>query len=122
MLARHSTHLTRASLVACLSTERYRHGVVIAKGNRVLSVGVNSNRNVPLNCSDPKRQAGIHAEVAAIKGLPKGIDYSRLTLYSARVTKTGEPAMAKPCENCQTLIDILGFRDVFWTGDENGHY
>lgn len=115
MLIRHERHLKKAANIARMSTERYQHGVVIAKGNRILSVGINTHRNVHSNVSEPKREAGIHAEISAIKALPRDIDYRRLTLYSARVLKNGEWGLAKPCAFCQDMIDILGFRDVYWT-------
>lgn len=101
--------------VASTSTERARHGVVIAKGNRVLSVGVNRSRNIPVNVSDPKRQAAVHAEIAALRALPPHTDWSRLSLYSARLLKDNTPALAKPCARCQAVLDFLGITDVHWT-------
>lgn len=117
MLSRHARLLERASILALTSTERAKHGVIIAKGNRVLSVGVNRSRNIPTNVSLPKEQAAVHAEVAALKALPSTIDYSKLTLYSARVLRNGQLALAKPCSLCQSVLDFIGLTDIYWTGE-----
>lgn len=109
-------HLQRALAIASTSTERHRHGVILAVGRRVIAVGVNRSRNIPVNCTDPKREAGYHAEVAAIKALRGvNVDWSKVTLYSARLLKDNSPACAAPCSNCQTLIDYLEIGRVIST-------
>jgi len=40
MLSRHARLLERASILALTSTERAKHGVIIAKGNRVGTVSI----------------------------------------------------------------------------------
>lgn len=112
---RHDRHLERALHVASVSTQAQKHGAVIARNGRVLSVGTNAARNRPGACTDPETQAGTHAEIAAIRALPPGTDFSRLTLYSARLGKLGDTRYAKPCRNCQKTILRLGFKEVFWT-------
>ena len=107
--------LARAKEVARTSTEPRKHGCVIALGSRVLSVGVNSRRNHPGVCSEPESQASFHAEVAALRALHTTVDFSRLSLYSARVGIAGEPRLAKPCPACALAISLLGIRDVHWT-------
>jgi len=114
-LSRHSRHLARALTIAGTSTERQRHGALITKGNRVLTVGVNASRNHPLVCSNPALEAGIHAEEAAMRALPSGIDTSRLTLYVARMGRNGRPALSKPCDRCMSQIKALGIREVIYT-------
>ena len=115
MSGRKFAMLDRAMGVASTSTEKRKHGCVIALGSRVLSVGVNSRRNHPAVCSDPGTQASYHAEIAALRALHTTVDYSRLTLYSARMGKDGEWLMAKPCEACALAIEMLGIKDVRWT-------
>jgi len=85
---------------------------VVAKGRRVLSVGVNRNRNNPANMTNPKVGTSVHAEMAAIRTLEHtDVDWSRVTLYVAR---TGH-RMSKPCQNCQLELDRIGIRRVVWT-------
>lgn len=109
-------HLARAIKVASLSTERQRHGSVIAVGRRVLSVGVNTFRSRPETLSDPKHHASFHAEVAAIRALrtvPQGA-----TIYVARVLKNGAPGLSKPCAACYATITEAGIRRVIYSADD----
>ena len=112
---RHERLLNKALLIASTSTERMQHGVIIARGSRVLAVGVNRARNSPLVCTDPPAEAGRHAEWAAIHALPHDTDFSKLTLYSARLGRRGDARLAKPCRRCEALIATCGFKNVIWT-------
>lgn len=90
--------------------------MVIARGRRVLAVAVNTDRNHPSVCSDPKREAAYHAEINALRQLAgMGVDPRRLVLYSARITKSGKPALAKPCGACAEAIEAFGIKEVLWT-------
>lgn len=113
--ARHDRHIRKALSLAAVSTERQRHGALISKGNRVIAVGINAHRNDPLACTDPRAEAGWHAEEAAIKALPPGTDCSRLTIYSTRIMRDGTPGNAKPCQRCAGLIESHGFKEVIYT-------
>jgi tRNA(Arg) A34 adenosine deaminase TadA len=87
-----------------------RHGAVIAKGSRVLSLAVNrqeQDRAVPDG----------HAEIRALGLRGKTGSWFRIggarhelldaTLYSARDATL---PLSKPCENCQTEMRRLGVR------------
>jgi hypothetical protein len=65
MYARDIRHIDSAIKVAINNSYRWKHGCVIARGNRVLISRPNKLRNLPTTC--PK-DATIHAEEAAIKG------------------------------------------------------
>lgn len=112
MNTRESSHLDRAIRIAGESTCRQKHGVVIAKGPRVLAVAVNEERNDPNNCTNPKLEASYHAE---FKALMQCFGAKDVTLYSARVNRKGEQMYAKPCNECQKLIEKLGVRKVIHT-------
>lgn len=69
-MRRHVKNLSRAKRIADSNPYRWKHGCVIAKGNRIISFAPNKKRNIPANCPD---NASIHAEVAAIRdALTKG--------------------------------------------------
>lgn len=110
-------HLERALAVAATSTQPYRHGVVIAHGSRVLSVGVNTRRNRPEICTNPQSEAGYHAEVAALRSLNTTVPYAKLSLYSARVDKDGKSKLAKPCTRCRAVLEFVGLHNIYWTED-----
>lgn len=114
MNSREKTHLNRAVRVSLNSTCRQHHGVVIARGAKVLAVAVNRERNDPNNCSNPKTEASLHAEVAAIKQLV-GVDLTGCVMYSARTNRLGDSMFAKPCKYCQEVIRQSGIRKVIYT-------
>lgn len=109
-----ATLLNRALELASYSSCSKQHAAIVAVGPRILSVGVNTWRNDPEICSNPKIEASFHAERNALKQL-EGRDLSRAVLYSARRFKNGRPAPAKPCSFCAKLIREYGIRQVFYT-------
>ena len=116
-MGRIEKHVVRAIETAKLSTQRHRHGVVIANGNRVLSVGVNTRRSHPSVCSDPQTESSFHAEVAAIRGLRTTVRADRMTVYLARVDAYGMPQWSEPCDNCKVAMRREGItKCVFTTG------
>lgn len=90
-----------------------RVGAVLAYKNRVIAARPNSAKtHRPLFRFDP--YATLHAERAVI--LAAGFDNCPgLTLAVARVLRNGDNALAKPCNECQDLIDFVGIKRVFFT-------
>lgn len=107
-------HLNRAVIVSEQSTMRQRHGAVVARGRKVLSVGVNRHRAAPDVVSDPKTESSWHAEIAALRGVE--ID-GRTTVYVARTTSRGA-VNSYPCENCRKELASRGVRRVVFTTAE----
>lgn len=116
MYARHLTHIGRAINVAEHNAYRWKLGAVVANGNRVVSLAPNKYRNNPQVDSD---NATVHAEVAAIKAAGNK-DLKGLTIYIARVAKSGKTAMARPCSNCMKVIVAEGIREIVYTNDIGG--
>ena len=106
--------LAKAVEVSMLSDCRQKHGVVIARGKRVLAIAVNTNRNHPSIVTNPRFEASYHAEVNALRQM-LGSDLSSVTLYSARTNRRGVAMPAMPCPRCAVLLDSLGVRRVFHT-------
>lgn len=113
---RNSDLLGRAAELASFSTETYRHGAIIVKGSKTLAVGINRNVNNPNQVSNPKTEASIHAEVAALNACRRA-NLEGAVIYVARILKDGSPAMSKPCENCQKALREAGIKKVFYTVD-----
>lgn len=107
-------HLNRALKIASQSTCRKKHGVVVAKGRRVLAVAVNSYRNSPRLIGLEQDQRSYHAEINALKQLDSS-DLSKCTLYSVRVSASGEAVMAKPCPPCMLAIKEAGIKEIIWS-------
>lgn len=108
------SYLNRAVGVALTSNERHKHGSLIVKGGRVISYGVNVQKNSPLICSNPKEESGRHAEREAIRRA-RHVDLKGATLYVARVNKKGDPLLSKPCVRCEEAIKQAGIKKVVFT-------
>lgn len=92
--------------------EQHPMGAVIARGNKLISVGFNRKRTHPLSKT---RFANIHSELSAIinaRGDTKGAE-----IYIYRETKDGKPALARPCIHCQALIREFGLKVSYYTSE-----
>ena len=99
---------------------RARVGACICSGGRILSSGVNRIGYSRYRL-DRRFPESIHAEVAAIVELLKARRSHELvgsTLYVSRIDASGAPRMARPCSNCQRIIEAVGIRKVFYTTNE----
>jgi len=118
-MKRHETLIRRAVKVAQGSTYRWKHGAVVAKGNKVLGFAPNKFRNAPAvdehNVSD-------HAERATLRELLKvREDLRGCTIYIARINKHGETMMSRPCVWCMLAIVEAGIKEIVYT-NEVGSY
>jgi len=103
--------------------KRFNLGTVIAKGGRVLSLGVNSFKRSP---RDPKVSgralstqtcAETMAVLRAVKNHRENV-LQGSTAYVTRRRADGSSAMAKPCIFCQKLLAEAGVKGVFYTDRE----
>lgn len=118
-MKRHENLIARATRVAQTSSYRWKHGAVIAKGNKVLGFAPNKFRNSPAvdvdNVSD-------HAERAIIRELLKSRDDLRgCTIYIARVNKANMSTISRPCPDCFMAIVEAGIKEIVYT-NELGSY
>ena len=98
------------------SFTRARMGAVITKGSRVLSSATNQTR---YSRDANANWESTHAEEAAIIRIlrqPNGLkQLAGATIYVTRIKKDGSCGLAKPCNNCQRLIDSVGIKKVIYT-------
>jgi deoxycytidylate deaminase len=114
MLARHLTQIARATEQAMSARHPKWHlGAVIARGNRVVSVGSNKRRNRPMVNHEESSE---HAEAAALRAA-RGKDLRGATIYVARVMKNGDTGMARPCRRCMQALVEAGIKTVIYTND-----
>lgn len=92
-----------------------RHGAVIVRKNRILSVGFNrlkthSRSNHPFKT--------IHAEFSAI--LSSGLEnLSGCELYIVRKRTNGVLANSKPCTFCEKMLRLLQVDTVYYSTESN---
>ncbi len=89
---------------------QHKHGCVIVRGNKVVSLGYNKNSTHTRSLHPHKR---LHAEVSAI--VKAGEDLSNCSIYIYRETKSKTPAMSRPCESCFQLIVESGIKTVYYS-------
>lgn len=107
--------------------EGVRNYKVIAVGivSKSVFIGWNSKKTHPKSVThyaDGASYSSHHAEFDLIKQLsPQAI--KRLKLYVFRLNKRGMFILAKPCNNCQRLLQASGVhpKRVFYT-DSNGEW
>lgn len=91
-------------------------GAIIVKGGRVLGSGVNE---LKYSRKTGKPWASIHAEEAAILSIIKKPDGLKMvagsTIFVSRVLANGKTSLAKPCKECQKLIESVGIKKVIHT-------
>jgi dCMP deaminase len=106
--------LNIATRVAETSTfEKKRHGAVIVKAGRILSVGVNKWRNQDLvNSYSYSPDSTVHAEIDALSRVedPKGA-----IVYVSRVNQHGEELFSRPCERCSKALIKAQVKAVVYT-------
>ena len=108
--------LKQAKNIASTSDCDKMHGAVAEGGGRVIGVGVNSYRNSRHIYEEIPRDArSTHAEMACLRAI--GGDARGATFYVARVNRSGEERMSKPCSYCQTHLIAAGVKRVVYTID-----
>ena len=118
---RDKLNLNRAIKVASTGNLKHRHGAVIYKSGRVLSVGINSQRNADTSASVmPSDAYTVHAEQAAINALTLGrncrVDLTEgATLYVVRINRAGDTMLSLPCSDCLIAITAAGIKRVVYS-------
>lgn len=102
------------------------HVTVVYRKSKMLCIANNNyNKNHPYHkfgeyvpTKGGEYFAGIHSETAALIKL--GLeDCSDLTFINLRIDNNGNPAISKPCPNCQKLLDQIGYKKIwFYDGKE----
>ena len=84
-------HIELACEAAQNADGQFKHGCVVVRGRKVLSVSSNDFR--------------MHAETKALRQVPRrDLQRGKLTLYVVRLSACGDTALSKPCAHCQRTI------------------
>lgn len=93
-----------------------RHGAVVVKGGRVVSVGINKFRNHPtiLEKCNVRTAASTHAEIDALSRVK---DPHGAVIYVARVNNSGRKRFSRPCPRCYAELERAGVKKIVYTLD-----
>ena len=103
---------------------KLRHGAVLVKGGRVVSVGFNKGSY----CAFGQRFRDIHkyghatqhAEISAILGISAKVTQGA-SIYVARINNENKFRMSKPCCMCHEVMEFVGVKKVCYTTGEDSY-
>lgn len=115
-----------AKNVAALSNFKYRLGAVLYCKHKIVSSGCNSDTDTdPIQSKLDYERHGcecpgkLHAETSTLLPfIKRKVDLTGAELYVARITKTGDGAMARPCPSCMKLIKQCGIKKIYYTTND----
>jgi hypothetical protein len=96
-------------------------------GSKLLAIGINDYSKAhrshifgeyKANKRGSKYQSGIHSEISML--LKLGLeDCSHLTVVNIRIDNNGNPAISKPCVNCQAVLDQVSYKALWFHDGES---
>jgi deoxycytidylate deaminase len=105
---------------------RYHYAFAIKK-NKIIAIGKNQpeyphpkvlNLARTFNIDKWHHYPYLHAESDLITKLPDNIRPKQIEILSLRINAKGNFRMAKPCKNCQKMLDSLGVQKIIWSANE----
>lgn len=110
-------------------TGRSFHTTFIFDKKRILSIGTNDyNKHHPYHKmgeyrgfkSNPEHyRPCLHSEISALLRLGEE-DCSRYVFINVRIDNNNKISIAKPCQNCQKILDGVGYKKIIYTTSEKG--
>ena len=106
-------------------TYHYAFGI---RKNKIIAIGKNKPEypnNKVLNLAYTydiekwKNYPFFHAESDLITKLPKDIKPKQIEILSIRINRHAQFRLAKPCKNCQKLLDEFGIQKVAWSCNDS---
>ena len=102
-----------------VSWHRSTHFAFLLKDRRIAFVGWNKEKSHTAIKRHPYGPtSGLHAEMDAILR-SKSDDLSQFDLLVLRIDRNMKLNQSKPCVGCQSLIEQVGVRNVYWS-DQDG--
>lgn len=120
--------LNLATKIASNNQNRWKHGAILVKSGRVISMAPNIYKNDPdlfkreaPEDHEHQRQRIIdycseHAEARVVR--LAGDNARGSVVYVARVNKDGNSRMSKPCDNCHRILTEAGVKTVVYTEND----
>jgi hypothetical protein len=111
------------------SDQRCRHFSFIMHKKRVLSIGFNTPKTHPINLKYDfvnKKNVpihdlvGTHSELSAVIKLGTE-NCEGLIMVNTRVNRRNEIDFSMPCRGCQSFLDTLNFKKIYYS-DKSGNF
>ena len=101
---------------------RFHHCAILAKKNRVISIGINRGKTNP-KCKNP--YGHLHAEIDCIIGVDKAsLRNASLFVVRAGGINREHIYLSKPCSYCAAAITRTGIKEVYYSINDKhiGHW
>lgn len=118
-----------ASLRPHKQNGRSFHATFIFDKKRLISIGTNDyskchpyhkmGKYYGYKRNPEHYQPCLHSEISALLRLGEE-DCSRYTFVNVRIDNNNKTTIAKPCLNCQRILDGVGYKAIFYSDSENG--
>jgi deoxycytidylate deaminase len=106
-------------------TYHYAFGI---RKNKIIAVGKNKpeypsqkvlNLAYTYDIEKWKNYPFFHAESDLVTKLPKDIKPKDLEILSIRINRHAQFRLAKPCKNCQKMLDSMGIQKILWSCNDS---
>ena len=103
-----------ATQSAIRSNMRFKLGAVLFDRTKYVT---GWNRGFGVTVNSRSQPWSVHAEeMAILKGVRIGIDFSNSTMVVVRINRSGNLRVSRPCETCSRLIERVGIRTIHYVG------
>lgn len=91
------------------------HSVFIRKYANTESIVIDYNKKKGIIYPDRGRNSSLHAEIVALKNLPKGVDPKKITMVIVRTGLSGNYLNSKPCASCEQVLSMYGVKKIYYS-------
>lgn len=98
---------------------RCKHFSFILMKRKIVSFGWNQiHKTDPFAAKHGYEYPYVHSELHALKNFPyPPAVLSKCKLINVRVNKQGRVLMSKPCEDCETWVIPMDFKEIWYTSE-----
>lgn len=107
---------------------KFKLGAVIYNGSKFIAGGRNKNKTHPSAPGEGYLHAEFDGIVRAVRKVGARMDdrenpkpLKGCKIYVVRIGRDGKLRMAKPCNECMSIIKKVGIKEIYYTG-MNGNF
>ncbi len=92
----------------------YKLGCILFKKKKIVGLGFNQ---IKTHTKSPDQWKMLHAEVHSVLGADPA-DMHGASAFVYMENKNGKVGKAKPCKNCQQLLESVGIKHIYYTNGD----